>query len=216
MDIHLLFCVLFIYYPTLRKRSTADICLQHPWLQMLGSAEVPGTENERDALNLTKDNLNQQKTAWNNRDSNYYLFDSKSRTASQLYETEQPLSITSRMVEQMQSQQEEQDQFSFFTSDGVVRRDSNLQVLADGKIAPSVSATTVGERKRSLEDIRPKDDTVEYLGLVKRPKTPLITAGDILKQAQTLSERKASACGSLPDIVSSSFDATELHASRYL
>ena len=183
---------------------------------MLGSAEVPGTENERDALNLTKDNLNQQKTAWNNRDSNYYLFDSKSRTASQLYETEQPLSITSRMVEQMQSQQEEQDQFSFFTSDGVVRRDSNLQVLADGKIAPSVSATTVGERKRSLEDIRPKDDTVEYLGLVKRPKTPLITAGDILKQAQTLSERKASACGSLPDIVSSSFDATELHASRYL
>ena len=49
---------------------------------------------------------------------------------------------------------------------------------------------------------------------MKRPKTPLITAGDILKQAQSLSERKASACGSLPDIVSSSVDTTELHASR--
>ena len=49
---------------------------------------------------------------------------------------------------------------------------------------------------------------------MKRPKTPLITAGDIRAQAQSLSERKASACGSLPDIVSSSVDATELHTSR--
>ena len=35
---------------------------------------------------LAKDNHSLQKTAWDNRDSNYYLFDYKSRTASQLYE----------------------------------------------------------------------------------------------------------------------------------
>ena len=195
---------------------------------------------ERESLNVAKDNMNQQKSAWNKRDSNYYLFDSKSRTASQLYETDLPLSITAKMVEQMevaQAEKEEEDQFSFFTSDGLVRRDSEL-VVVDGKISnksgSSVTATSnnVGERKRSLEDIRsdqidifcccktflhrPKDDTIEYVGLVKRPKTPLITAGDIRKQAQSLSERKASACGSLPDIVSSSVDTTELHASRCL
>ena len=194
---------------------------------------------ERESLNVAKDNLNQQKSAWNKRDSNYYLFDSKSRTASQLYETDLPLSITAKMVEQMevaQSEKEEEDQFSFFTSDGTVRRDSQLVVLPDGKISnksttsvTTPTSTNVGERKRSLEDIRsgdlmnllfkipcnrPKDDTIEYVGLVKRPKTPLITAGDIRKQAQSLSERKASACGSLPDIVSSSVDTTELHASR--
>ena len=121
---------------------------------------------ERESLNVAKDNLNQQKSAWNKRDSNYYLFDSKSRTASQLYETDLPLSITAKMVEQMevaQAEQEEEDQFSFFTSDGLVRRDSELVVLPDGKISnksgSSVTATSnnssnVGERKRSLEDIR--------------------------------------------------------------
>merc|ERR1719458_281928 len=124
------------------------------------------------------------------------------------------------MVEQMEvanAGQGEDDTFSFVTSDGTVRSDSQLVVLPDGKIEKKAEAPpqpTVGERKRSLEDVRPKGDTIEYIGLVKRPKTPLITAGDILKQAQTLSERKASACGSLPDIVSSSVDTTELHASR--
>lgn len=177
-------------------------------------------EDEDESLSLATDNLKQQRNAWNNRDSNYYLFDSKSRTASQLYETDLPLSITAQMVEQMEvanAGQGEDDTFSFFTSDGTVRSDSQLVVLADGKIekkAETAPQLTVGERKRSLEDVRPKGDTIEYIGLVKRPKTPLITAGDIRKQAQTLSERKASACGSLPDIVSSSVDATELHASR--
>ena len=225
-----------------RKRANAEECLNHPWLKMISKAEEG--EGGPPISNVAKDNMNQQKSAWNKRDSNYYLFDSKSRTASQLYETDLPLSITAKMVEQMevaQAEQEEEDQFSFFTSDGLVRRDSELVVLPDGKISnksgSSVTATSnnsnnVGERKRSLEDIRfdqinifcsrktclhrPKDDTIEYVGLVKRPKTPLITAGDIRKQAQSLSERKASACGSLPDIVSSSVDTTELHASRCL
>ena len=222
-----------------RKRANAEECLNHPWLKMISRAEEG--EGNPPISNVAKDNMNQQKSAWNKRDSNYYLFDSKSRTASQLYETDLPLSITAKMVEQMevaQAEKEEEDQFSFFTSDGTVRRDSELVVLPDGKISnkssSSVTATSnnVGERKRSLEDIRsdqidifcrcktllhrPKDDTIEYVGLVKRPKTPLITAGDIRKQAQSLSERKASACGSLPDIVSSSVDTTELHASRCL
>ena len=119
---------------------------------------------ERESLNVAKDNMNQQKSAWNKRDSNYYLFDSKSRTASQLYETDLPLSITAKMVEQMevaQSEKEEEDQFSFFTSDGTVRRDSQLVVLPDGKISnksttsvTTPTSTNVGERKRSLEDIR--------------------------------------------------------------
>ena len=120
---------------------------------------------ERESLNVAKDNMNQQKSAWNKRDSNYYLFDSKSRTASQLYETDLPLSITAKMVEQMevaQAEKEEEDQFSFFTSDGLVRRDSQLVVLPDGKISNKSSSSVtqvatsnnVGERKRSLEDIR--------------------------------------------------------------
>ena len=38
------------------------------------------------ALTSAKDNLNNQRAAWNKRASCYYLFDSTSRTASQLYE----------------------------------------------------------------------------------------------------------------------------------
>ena len=41
---------------------------------------------ELSSVKLAKDNHSLQKTAWNNRDSNYYLFDYKSKTASQLYE----------------------------------------------------------------------------------------------------------------------------------
>ena len=130
---------------------------------------------ERESLNVAKDNMNQQKSAWNKRDSNYYLFDSKSRTASQLYETDLPLSITAKMVEQMevaQAEKEEEDQFSFFTSDGLVRRDSQLVVLPDGKISnkssSSVTATSnnVGERKRSLEDIRSETKLI-FFAVVK-------------------------------------------------
>ena len=135
---------------------------------MISRAEE-GEGNSPPISNVAKDNMNQQKSAWNKRDSNYYLFDSKSRTASQLYETDLPLSITAKMVEQMevaQAEKEEEDQFSFFTSDGLVRRDSELVVLPDGKISnksgSSVTVATsnnnsssnVGERKRSLEDIR--------------------------------------------------------------
>ena len=132
--------------------------MNHQWLKMLGRG-VDEEDESSQSLASAKDNLNQQKTAWNNRDSNYYLFDSKSRTASQLYETELPLSITARMVEQMEvaSKGQEEDQFSFFTSEGTVRRDSQLVVGVDGKIARSGSQLTPGgERKRSLEDVRPK------------------------------------------------------------
>ena len=144
-----------------RKRANAEECLNHPWLKMISRAEEG--EANPPISNVAKDNMSQQKSAWNKRDSNYYLFDSKSRTASQLYETDLPLSITAKMVEQMevaQAEKEEEDQFSFFTSDGLVRRDSELVVLPDGKISnkssSSVTATSnnVGERKRSLEDIR--------------------------------------------------------------
>merc|ERR1719192_1613403 len=77
-------------------------------------------------------------------------------------------------------------------------------------------------RKRSLEDVKNKvekssdnsEENIEYVGLVKRPKTPLITTKDIEKQVQAISERKTSGCGSLPDVISSSFDTTELYASR--
>ena len=148
-----------------RKRANAEECLNHPWLKKISEGAVP--VKERESLNVAKDNLNQQKSAWNKRDSNYYLFDSKSRTASQLYETDLPLSITAKMVEQMevaQSEKEEEDQFSFFTSDGTVRRDSQLVVLPDGKISnksttsvTTPTSTNVGERKRSLEDIRSGD-----------------------------------------------------------
>ena len=191
---------------------------------------------ERESLNVAKDNLNQQKSAWNKRDSNYYLFDSKSRTASQLYETDLPLSITAKMVEQMevaQSEKEEEDQFSFFTADGLVRRDSELTVNSEGKITIKESCDTEGQlaqdNKNTAEEVQTKvtnnddnnnnnsrDDNIEFVGLVVRPKTPLITSEDIQKQVAQISERKQSGCGSLPDVISSSVEtpATELHMSR--
>ena len=81
------------------------------------------------------------------------------------------------------------------------------------------------ERKRSLDEVQTKlevpdnDDNnnhedIEYVGLVKRPKTPLITSRDIEAQVAVISERKQSGCGSLPDVISSSVETTELHASR--
>ena len=72
----------------------------------------------------------------------------------------------------------------------------------------------------TLGPLRPYIDPVlrsnrkVYVGLVKRPKTPLITSRDIEAQAAVLSERKQSGCGSLPDVISSSVETTELHASR--
>ena len=135
------------------------------------------------------------------------------------------LTLSPRILEQMECGQQEEDQFSFFTPDGDVRRDSSLAVNSEGKITLKDSSnekvsnlSSEGVRKRSLEDVRPpgeeSGDNIEYIGLVKRPKTPLITAKDIQNQVQSLSERKQSACSSLPDIVSSSVDTTELHASR--
>ena len=132
---------------------------------------------------------------------------------------------------------EEEDQFSFFTADGLVRRDSELTVNSDGKIMIRVEteetpdtppqSTNTQERKRSLDEAQTKlevpdnDDNnnhedIEYVGLVKRPKTPLITTKDIQKQVAQISERKQSGCGSLPDVISSSVEtpATELHLSR--
>eukprot|EP00092_Neocalanus_flemingeri_P027419 GFUD01029736.1.p1 GENE.GFUD01029736.1~~GFUD01029736.1.p1 ORF type:complete len:1514 (+),score=324.17 GFUD01029736.1:225-4766(+) len=201
-------------------RATADSCLNHPWLQLMTSGPQL---SDKSSLTLAKDNHSVQKTAWNNRDSNYYLFDSKSKTASQLYEME--MTFSPRLMEQMESEQKEGDQFSFFTPDGMVRRDSALAVDSEGKITerdlaedkvPNISSE--GVRKRSLENVKPpgeeSDDNIEYIGLVKRPKTPLITVKDIQNQVQSLSERKQSACSSLPDIVCSSVDTTELHASR--
>ena len=79
-------------------------------------------------------------------------------------------------------------------------------------------------RKRSLDDVNSKmeasrnivegQENIEYVGLVKRPKTPLITSRDIEAQVAVISERKQSGCGSLPDVISSSVETTELHASR--
>ena len=90
-------------------------------------------------------------------------------------------------------------------------------------------STNTQERKRSLDEVQTKlevpdnDDNnnhedIEYVGLVKRPKTPLITTKDIQKQVAQISERKQSGCGSLPDVISSSVEtpATELHMSRWV
>ena len=203
-----------------RERATAESCLNHAWLKLITSSQQTG---DKDTLILAKDNHSVQKTAWNNRDSNYYLFDSKSKTASQLYEMN--VTLSPRMMEMMESGPQEEDQFSFFTPDGSVRRDSALAVNAEGKITlidncdDKVSnISSEGVRKRSLESVpllaAESDDNIEYIGLVKRPKTPLITIKDIQEQVQSLSERKQSACSSLPDIVCSSVDTTELYASR--
>ena len=184
-----------------------------------------------DTVKLGKDNHSLQKTAWNNRDSNYYLFDYKSRTASQLYEMNLTLA-PHQIQEKMDVKDDEPDQFSFFTPDGLVRTDSELTVNAEGKITAKDNnnsdvtvnniANEASVRKRSLDDVRSTVDTradntednIEYVGLVKRPKTPLITTRDIEAQVAVISERKQSGCGSLPDVISSSFDTTELHASR--
>ena len=197
-------------------------------IQTSGSAEG----NEVSPVNkLAKDNHSLQKTAWNNRDSNYYLFDYKSRTASQLYEMNLTLDPKKMaMTEQMEAEDSKEDTFSFFTPDGLVRTDSELTVNAEGKItlkdsegnANNTANEGGGLRKRSLDDVNNKlevdktaaEENIEYVGLVKRPKTPLITTRDIEAQAAVLSERKQSGCGSLPDVISSSVETTELHASR--
>ena len=189
-------------------------------------------------VKLAKDNHSLQKTAWNNRDSNYYLFDYKSRTASQLYEMNLTLDPKKMaLTEQMETgdnngDKVEEDTFSFFTPDGLVRTDSELTVNAEGKITLKDSDCKVnnvaneggGMRKRSLDDVNSKmeasrnivegQENIEYVGLVKRPKTPLITSRDIEAQVAVISERKQSGCGSLPDVISSSVETTELHASR--
>lgn len=181
---------------------------------------------------LAKDNHSLQKTAWDNRDSNYYLFDYKSRTASQLYEMNLTLDPKKMAMTEAEDSKVEEDTFSFFTPDGLVRTDSEMTVNAEGKITLKDSEGNVnnvanegggGLRKRSLDDVNNKleavnksqEENIEYVGLVKRPKTPLITSRDIEAQAAVISERKQSGCGSLPDVISSSVETTELHASRY-
>ena len=223
-----------------RCRATAEACLSHPWIQAVTVAEPAEEEQQRVAL--AKDNHSLQKTAWDNRDSNYYLFDYKSKTASQLYEMNLTLNPKQMMEVNgncKEGEEEEEDQFSFFTADGLVRRDSELTVNSDGKIMIRVESeetsdtppqsTNTQERKRSLDEVQTKlevpdnDDNnnhedIEYVGLVKRPKTPLITTKDIQKQVAQISERKQSGCGSLPDVISSSVEtpATELHMSRWV
>ena len=198
---------------------------------MIQTSESAGGKEASPVNKLAKDNHSLQKTAWNNRDSNYYLFDYKSRTASQLYEMNLTLDPKKMaMTEQMEAEGEkaEEDTFSFFTPDGLVRTDSELTVNAEGKItlkdseANNAANEGGGLRKRSLDDVNNRlevdkttaEENIEYVGLVKRPKTPLITSRDIEAQAAVLSERKQSGCGSLPDVISSSVETTELHASR--
>ena len=194
------------------------------------SESAEGKEGSAVNNKLAKDNHSLQKTAWDNRDSNYYLFDYKSRTASQLYEMN--LTLDPKKMAMTEVEDKEEDTFSFFTPDGLVRTDSELTVNADGKITLKDCEGNVnnvanegggGLRKRSLDDVNNKleavdktqEENIEYVGLVKRPKTPLITTRDIEAQAAVISERKQSGCGSLPDVISSSVETTELHASRY-
>ena len=122
-------------------------------------------------------------------------------------------------MEQMECGQQEEDQFSFFTPSSFARHDSSLAVNCDWKTThsdhshdkESYNSSSGCVRKRLLENVRQaSDENIEYTGLVKRPKTPLITAGDIAKQVQSLSEWKQSTCSSLPDIVCSSRDTTKL------
>ena len=202
---------------------------------MIQTSESDAAEEKEEissSVKLAKDNHSLQKTVWNNRDSNYYLFDYKSRTASQLYEMNLSLNPKQMGIEdsEVTSKEEEVDQFSFFTPDGIVRSDTELTVDAEGKITardsdakPAEPANEAGVRKRSLEDVKSKPDiecanaseeNIEYVGLVKRPKTPLITSKDIAQQVAAISERKQSGCGSLPDVISSSVDTQELYASR--
>ena len=194
------------------------------------SESAEGKEVSPVSNKLAKDNHSLQKTAWDNRDSNYYLFDYKSRTASQLYEMNLTLDPKKMAMTEAEDNRVEEDTFSFFTPDGLVRTDSELTVNAEGKITLKDSEGNNvanegggGLRKRSLDDVNNKleavnkvqEENIEYVGLVKRPKTPLITSRDIEAQAAVISERKQSGCGSLPDVISSSVETTELHASRY-
>ena len=114
-----------------RCRATAEACLSHPWLQLIQSAAA-----QLPAPALAKDNHSLQRTAWNNRDSNYYLFDYKSRTASQLYEMnltldpkKMQMTETMEVGEGDEVREDSADTFSFFTPDGLVRRDSELKVV---------------------------------------------------------------------------------------
>ena len=214
-----------------RARATSDACLSHPWIKMIQTSEsAEGKEVSPVSNKLAKDNHSLQKTAWDNRDSNYYLFDYKSRTASQLYEMNLTLDPKKMAMTEAEDSKVEEDTFSFFTPDGLVRTDSEMTVNAEGKITLKDSEGDVnnvanegggGLRKRSLDDVNNKleavnkEENIEYVGLVKRPKTPLITSRDIEAQAAVISERKQSGCGSLPDVISSSVETTELHASRY-
>ena len=196
---------------------------------MIQTSESAGGKEASPVNKLAKDNHSLQKTAWNNRDSNYYLFDYKSRTASQLYEMNLTLDPKKMAMTEAEDNRVEEDTFSFFTPDGLVRTDSELTVNAEGKItlkdseANNAANEGGGLRKRSLDDVNNKleavnkvqEENIEYVGLVKRPKTPLITSRDIEAQAAVISERKQSGCGSLPDVISSSVETTELHASRY-
>jgi len=212
------------------KRATAEACLKHSWLHSTLEETKNVDQKKEKSNNLAKDNLNHQKTAWNNRDSNYYLFDSKSRTASQLYEMNLCLSPKVLNIGTCKEDEadEADDKFSFFSADGTVRCDSNLQVNPEGNVEVKENSEPIRDsdegvsdsfRKRSLENGPPRDEveeTIEYQGLVKRPKTPLITACDIAKQAAAICERKASACGSLPDVVSSStLENNEMSGSRH-
>ena len=206
--------------------------MSHPWIKLIKTSESDLAEKQE--TSLAKDNHSLQKTVWNNRDSNYYLFDYKSKTASQLYEmnlTLNPKQIEDNLAKDVVNQvkEEEVDQFSFFTPDGLVRSDTELTVNAEGKITARDSDVCLNNlanegsvRKRSLEDVKSRadndcvgsEDNIEYVGLVKRPKTPLITTKDIAQQVAAISERKQSGCSSLPDVISSSVDTQELYASR--
>ena len=206
--------------------------MSHPWIKLIKTSESDLAGKQE--TSLAKDNHSLQKTVWNNRDSNYYLFDYKSKTASQLYEmnlTLNPKQIEDNLAKDVVNQvkEEEVDQFSFFTPDGLVRSDTELTVNAEGKITARDSDVCLNNlanegsvRKRSLEDVKSRadedcvgsEDNIEYVGLVKRPKTPLITTKDIAQQVAAISERKQSGCSSLPDVISSSVDTQELYASR--
>ena len=144
--------------------------MSHPWIKLIHTSESAECK-EISSVTLAKDNHSLQKTAWNNRDSNYYLFDYKSKTASQLYEmnlTINPKQMQEKMEVGDGVKDDEDDQFSFFTPDGHVRRDSELTVNADGKITLRDSDASVDNvtnegslRKRSLEDVSSKVEKVE-------------------------------------------------------
>ncbi|XP_023344786.1 myosin light chain kinase, smooth muscle [Eurytemora carolleeae] len=177
------------------KRSTVEESLKHPWI--LRESDLQRRCSQGSSLISTKENLSQQRAAWSSRDSCYYLFDSKSKTASQLYEAN--VCISPQLLDTLESSTQDQEQFSFFSTeeegeaemsdlknqDGcskMVDREENseLESVKDSKLQVKRGDT---DRKRGLEenvDLADKsslaEDSIEYIGLVKRPKTPLITA----------------------------------------